>query len=453
MKDQQITQLSILGVVSIVGLIAAIGLLSTPSTNTAIPVGGGQQDTVVGQQGFWNFGNQGSDFENTDMGSTDSGSSGTTSGTNTGTSTQATGQTQGLQDVEQLVEELKTNERYSSEGSRDMNLRTSLCTPVGQAYFEHGQLNTPTDDEKRLKREVERMKDYAVRTPCWDMIAHAERLIEDGASTWENPVEIGEYLEEPTASESRSVRLGTSYITLKVTEGQLNHLMQGGRASELELSPPQSRFKRGIPTWMESDDTLSTYVEIGLDHFDHHKANRNELTQLPVEFRSRGELSPTEKIIDQAPSDFSFENLYFRYNENLRQGDKYQISCQKRLDEFRILSQEFPLGGDAEKLETYGTLARWLNRECPDKNDQALQILDSVTTTIPTEQDKISELRSAFQGTGSIQLSSIDFNSLFDGQILDDSLQGSNEPSYADSNSGSNDEFNGFSVGATNGWG
>ena len=57
MKDQQITQLSILGVVSIVGLIAAIGLLSTPSTNTAIPVGGGQQDTVVGQASFWNFGN------------------------------------------------------------------------------------------------------------------------------------------------------------------------------------------------------------------------------------------------------------------------------------------------------------------------------------------------------------------------------------------------------------
>ena len=58
MKDEQITQLSILGVVSIVGLIAAIGLLSTPSTNTAIPgVGGGQQDTVVGNAGFWNFGN------------------------------------------------------------------------------------------------------------------------------------------------------------------------------------------------------------------------------------------------------------------------------------------------------------------------------------------------------------------------------------------------------------
>ena len=58
MKDQQITQLSILGVVSIVGLIAAIGLLSTPSTNTAIPVGGGQQDTVVGQQALdlWGLG-------------------------------------------------------------------------------------------------------------------------------------------------------------------------------------------------------------------------------------------------------------------------------------------------------------------------------------------------------------------------------------------------------------
>ena len=52
MKDQQITQLSILGVVSIVGLIAAIGLLSTPTTTQSTMPNSGGQDTVTGQVGF-----------------------------------------------------------------------------------------------------------------------------------------------------------------------------------------------------------------------------------------------------------------------------------------------------------------------------------------------------------------------------------------------------------------
>ena len=55
MKDEQVTQLSILGVVSIVGLIAAIGLLSTPTTTHAPSMGisSGGQDTVVGQQALF----------------------------------------------------------------------------------------------------------------------------------------------------------------------------------------------------------------------------------------------------------------------------------------------------------------------------------------------------------------------------------------------------------------
>ena len=49
MKDQQVTQLSILGVVSIVGLIAAVGLLSTPIPTTPMMGVSGGQDTVTGQ--------------------------------------------------------------------------------------------------------------------------------------------------------------------------------------------------------------------------------------------------------------------------------------------------------------------------------------------------------------------------------------------------------------------